>query len=231
LVKKPASKAAATKTLSRKDGVKPVAKKEATQRTPSAAKAISAARAESEASALAVGERLRAVREQSGMSQRELAKRAGVTNATISLIEQESHAPSLASLHRILNAIPISMAEFFALPTSQQNVLFYNKDELVAVTRGAAALSVMGSERRDKKLQLFSERYAPGASTGDEWIVHDGETAALVIQGIVELEVDGMIRRIDSGGGFQLIGKQPYRLKNIGRSDAIVVCACTPPMI
>jgi transcriptional regulator with XRE-family HTH domain len=231
LVKKPASKAAATKTLSKKDGVKPVPKKEAARQTPSAAKAISAAKAESEASALAVGERLRAVREQSGMSQRELAKRAGVTNATISLIEQESHAPSLASLHRILNAIPISMAEFFALPTSQQNVLFYNKDELVAVTRGAAALSVMGSERRDKKLQLFSERYAPGASTGDELIVHDGETAALVIQGIVEVEVDGVTRRIESGGGFQLIGKQPYRLTNIGRSDAIVVCACTPPMI
>ena len=84
-----------------------------------AKKALQAKRSpktESDTSTLAVGARLRSVREQSGMSQRELAKRAGVTNATISLIEQESHAPSLASLHRILNAIPISMAEFFALP-------------------------------------------------------------------------------------------------------------------
>jgi len=231
LVKKPAPKAAVTKSLLKKEGVKPAARKVAAKPTPSTAKALSAAKAESQASALAVGARLRTVREQSGMSQRELAKRAGVTNATISLIEQESHAPSLASLHRILNAIPISMAEFFALPTSQKNVLFYDKGDLVAVTRGAAALSVMGSERRDKKLQLFSERYAPGASTGEELIVHDGETAALVIQGIVEVEVDGVSRRIESGGGFQLIGKQPYRLTNIGRSDAVVVCACTPPMI
>jgi transcriptional regulator with XRE-family HTH domain len=231
LVKKPVPKSAATKMLLKREGVKPVSKKEGGRAASSAAKAISAAKAESQASALAVGARLRNIREQSGMSQRELAKRAGVTNATISLIEQESHAPSLASLHRILNAIPISMAEFFALPTSQRNVLFYTKDELVAVTRGAAALSVMGSERRDKKLQMFSERYAPGASTGEELIVHDGETAALVIQGIVELEVDGTTRRIESGGGFQLIGKQPYRLTNIGRSDAVVVCACTPSRI
>lgn len=186
---------------------------------------------ESLASDLAVGARLRAVREAAGLSQRELAKRAGITNATISHIEQESHAPSLASLHRILNAIPISMADFFALPAVQKNVLFYDEGDLAAVTRGAAELQVLGSERRDKRLQLFFERYAPGAGTGQEMIVHDGETAAVIIDGTVELEVDGNCRRLTTGGGFHLIGKQPYRLRNVGRSTAIVVCACTPPMM
>ena len=42
------------------------------------------------------------------------------------------------------------------------------------------------------------------------------------------LEVNGQRRRISSGGGFQLLGKQPYRLTNVGRQTAIVVCACTP---
>jgi transcriptional regulator with XRE-family HTH domain len=197
----------------------------------STAPKASARKTSGEASALAVGARLRSVREGAGLSQRELAKRAGVTNATISLIEQEKHAPSLASLHRLLNAIPISMADFFALPVVQQNVLFYDKADLATVTRGAAELQVLGSERRDKRLQLFFERYEPGASTGKEMIVHDGETAAVVVEGTVELEVDQVRRRIKAGGGFQLIGKQPYRLTNVGRSVAIVVCACTPPLM
>ena len=185
-------------------------------------------KAENHAVALAVGARLKAVREQAGLSQRELARRAGVTNVTVSLIEQESHAPSLASLHRILTAIPISMAEFFALPVSKQDVLLYDHDDLAVVMRGGADLRVLGAERRDKRLQLFFERYAPGASTGDDAIVHDGETAAVVVQGTVELEVNGQRRRITSGGGFQLLGKQPYRLTNVGRQTAVVVCACTP---
>lgn len=180
---------------------------------------------------LAVGERLRKVREGAGFSQRELAQRAGVTNATVSLIEQQNHAPSLASLHRLLSAIPISIADFFALPTTRQNILFYDKADLTAVTRGAADLQVLGSERRDKKLQLFFERYAPGAGTGEELLSHDGETAAVVVQGLVEIEVGSQRRRIAAGGGFQFIGKQRYRLTNIGPSTAIVVCACTPPMI
>lgn len=198
---------------------------------PSASSKPSAREPGGEASALAVGARLRSVRDGAGLSQRELAKRAGVTNATISLIEQEKHAPSLASLHRLLNAIPISMADFFALPVAQQNVLFYDNADLATVTRGAAELQVLGSERRDKRLQLFFERYAPGSSTGEEMIVHDGETAAVIVEGTVELEVDQVRRRIKAGGGFQLIGKQPYRLTNVGRSVAIVVCACTPPMM
>ncbi|WP_421693692.1 helix-turn-helix domain-containing protein [Aestuariivirga sp.] len=182
------------------------------------------------ASDLAVGARLRAIREAAGLTQRELAKRAGVTNATVSLIEQEAHAPSLASLHRLLSAIPISIADFFALPVSQQNVLFYQAEDLAVVTRGAADLRVLGSERRDKKLQVFIERYQPGASTGDDPIAHDGETAAVVIRGTIEVEVDGRKNVLTTGGGYQLIGRQPYRLRNVGKVIAVVVCACTPAM-
>jgi transcriptional regulator with XRE-family HTH domain len=188
-------------------------------------------RSQVDAKDLALGSRLRTVRTRAGLSQRELAARAGVTNATISMIEQEAHAPSVASLHRILTAIPISMADFFALPTSQRNVLFYDAEDLAVVSRGAVDLRVLGSERRDKKLQLFIERYEPGAGTGSEPIAHDGETAALVIQGVVEIEADGEVRRIAKGGGFQLFGKEPYRLRNVGKTEAIVACACTPAMI
>ncbi len=188
------------------------------------------ARAE-EASELAVGSRLKSVREAAGLSQRELAKRAGVTNATVSMIEQETHAPSLASLHRLLAAIPISLADFFALPASQKNALFYDAEDLAVVSRGAADLRVLGSERREKKLQMFIERYKPGAGTGEDPIVFDGETAVVVVQGTIEVEANGEIRRLTKGGGYQLFGRVPYRLRNIGKIEAIIACACTPPII
>ena len=62
-----------------------------------------------------VGARLRMVRERHGLSQRELARRAGVTNATISLIESDRTNPSVGSLKRVLDGIPMGLAEFFAL--------------------------------------------------------------------------------------------------------------------
>ena len=188
-------------------------------------------RARQEASDLAVGARLRSLREKMGLSQRELAKRAGVTNTTISLIEQEAHAPSLASLHRILSAVSISMADFFALPASQQNAIFNSAADMMVVSRGAADLRVLAPERRDKSLQMFLERYEPGAGTGETPISHEGETAVVVIRGTVEVTVGEETHRIKAGGGYQLIGRQPYTLKNVGNVTAVVACACTPPMI
>jgi transcriptional regulator with XRE-family HTH domain len=188
-------------------------------------------RARQEASDLAVGARLRSLREKMGLSQRELAKRAGVTNTTISLIEQEAHAPSLASLHRILSAVLISMADFFALPASQQNAIFNSAADMMVVSRGAADLRVLAPERRDKSLQMFLERYEPGAGTGETPISHEGETAVVVIRGTVEVTVGEETHRIKAGGGYQLIGRQPYTLKNVGNVTAVVACACTPPMI
>jgi transcriptional regulator with XRE-family HTH domain len=188
-------------------------------------------RSRQEASDLAVGARLKALREKLGLSQRELAKRAGVTNTTISLIEQEAHAPSLASLHRILSAVSISMADFFALPASQQNVIFNTASDMMVVSRGAADLRVLAPERRDKTLQMFLERYEPGAGTGDTPISHEGETAAVVVHGTIEVTADDETRRITAGGGYHIIGRQPYSLKNVGNVTAVVACACTPPMI
>lgn len=188
-------------------------------------------RAKSDATDLAVGARLKVVREQAGFSQRELAKRAGVTNSTVSLIEADSHAPSLASLHRILTAIPISIADFFALPVSKQNVMVYEAQDMAVVSRGKVDMRVLGGERRDKKLQMFVEHYSPGTDTGKVAIKHDGETAACILEGTVELQTEEGVSRIEAGGGFQIFGAQPYRLKNVGKTVAVVACAVTPPMI
>ncbi len=45
-----------------------------------------------------VGVRLKSVRRSAGLSQRELASRAGVTNGLISLIEQNRTSPSVSTL-------------------------------------------------------------------------------------------------------------------------------------
>ena len=89
-----------------------------------------------------VGSRLRLVREKQGLSQRELARRAGVTNGTISLIEQNKNSPSVASLRKVLQGIPMSLAEFFSgddLPASSQQ--FFRAKELVEIGRSGVSFS------------------------------------------------------------------------------------------
>ncbi|WP_446699262.1 helix-turn-helix transcriptional regulator [Agrobacterium cavarae] len=56
-----------------------------------------------------IGNRLRHLRSMHKLSQRELARRAGVTNSTISLIESNSANPSVGALKRILDGIPFRL--------------------------------------------------------------------------------------------------------------------------
>src|ERR1041384_3598619 len=80
-----------------------------------------------------IGGRLRHLRMLHGLSQRALAKRAGVTNSTISLIESNGTNPSVGALKRILDGIPVGLAEFFALEPETRRKIFYRAEELTEV--------------------------------------------------------------------------------------------------
>ena len=183
-------------------------------------------------SAVDIGDRLRKIREERGLSQRELAARAGLTNGTISLIEKNRTSPSVASLKSLLDAIPISMADFFAtLEELNGPKVFYRADELTEVAPardGQVSLRQLGNAR-DHSLQVLHETYPPGADTGPELLSHQGEEAGIVVRGEIELTVDGAVQRLRKGDGYLFDSRLPHRFRNIGDKVCEIVSACTPP--
>ncbi|MBB3189736.1 transcriptional regulator with XRE-family HTH domain [Halomonas cerina] len=92
------------------------------------------------------GARLRALRNLKGISQRELAKRCGVTHSSLSLIEQGKVSPSVSSLKKILDAITMSVGDFFAMDLESRNRVFYAADELADVDTGREMIAHQGEE-------------------------------------------------------------------------------------
>src|SRR5690242_611436 len=80
--------------------------------------------------ALDIGTRLRHHRHQKGLSQRALARLAGVTNGLISQIEQNSISPSIASLKKILDVLSLSLADFFTGEETSAPDYFYERKRL-----------------------------------------------------------------------------------------------------
>src|SRR5665213_4307435 len=122
-----------------------------------------------------VGAKLRSVRVAFGLSQRALARRAGVTNGLISLIEQNRVSPSVSSLKKVLDGVPMSLAEFFTLDLGAAPQTFFPVDELVELGSAEVSLRLVAAQRPGRQLTILHERYAAGAGTGDEMIVHRGE--------------------------------------------------------
>lgn len=186
-----------------------------------------------------VGARLRAVRIAKGLSQRRLAARAGVPHGQISMIEGNHSSPSVASLRRILSALPMSMAEFFepdgGSPAVSQVV--FPASELVDLSaRLSPALGARLSLRqvgdaRQHNLQILHETYAPGADTGEALLEHECAEGGVVTAGEIELTVGGRIYVLRTGDAFLFDGRQPHRVRNRTDAPATIVSACTPPYL
>lgn len=168
------------------------------------------------------------LRERHGLSQRELAKRAGVTNGSVSLIEQNEVSPSVASLKKILSGFPMSLAEFFALQIKPQPQVFYQADELTELAGGPISLRQVGA-LGGRNLQVLHERYEPGADTGQTMLTHAGEEAGVVVSGQIEITVGSQRRVLKTGEAYYFESLIPHRFRNVGRQPCELVSVCTPP--
>ena len=178
-----------------------------------------------------IGERLKSLRSQSGLSQRGLAKKAGVTNSTISLIEQNRVSPSIASLKKVLDGLPISLADFFTPdvePNSGQ--VFFVPEEQPDLGSKGIRYYLVGSSLPQRQLTFMHEFYLPGSDTGEEMFSHEGEESGVVIQGNIEVSIEGETRILGPGEAYYFDCRKPHRFRNIGDEVCELVTASTPPV-
>lgn len=180
---------------------------------------------------LEIGKQLRAVRTAFGLSQRELAKRAGVTNGMVSLIEQDRVSPSVGSLQKILAAFPMTMAEFFTRDLDSEECVVYRADELPNVGTADIRYGLVAAPRHERKMSILSEVYEPDTDTGEDLLTHSGEEGGVVIEGELELTVGGKSWVLGPGDAYYFDSRLPHRFRNTGKRPAKVVSANTPPTI
>jgi transcriptional regulator with XRE-family HTH domain len=178
-----------------------------------------------------VGKQLRAVRTAFGLSQRELAKRAGVTNGMISLIEQDRVSPSIGSLQKILSAFPMTMAEFFTRDMEGRENVVFRADELPDVGTGDIQYRLVAAARHDRKMSILSETYEPDTDTGEDMLTHSGEEGGVVVEGELEVTVAGKTWVLGPGDAYYFDSRLPHRFRNTGKVPTRIVSANTPPTI
>lgn len=176
-----------------------------------------------------VGAQLKAVRTLHGLSQRELAKRSGVTNGLISLIEQNRVSPSVSSLRKVLDGIPMTLAEFFTMEQVEEPEVFFQKDALTDLGSGEVSLRLVAARRANRSMAILHERYVPGADTGEDMLSHRGEEGGIVCQGQIEITIGSQSRILGPGDAYYFASSTPHRFRNIGTQVCEIVSACTPP--
>ncbi|MCB1282368.1 MAG: cupin domain-containing protein [Salinibacterium sp.] len=187
-----------------------------------------------------VGGRLRELRMEQGLSQRQLAEAARVPHGQISMIETNRSSPSVASLRKILGGLGIGMVEFFEPDYQESSDIAFTPAQFRDLTsrlfsgrdgaQGTITLRQVG-DARQHNLQILHETYEPGADTGADMLEHVASEGGIVVSGEIELTVGGRTRILKAGDAFLFHSQQPHRFRNVGDRVATVISACTPPYL
>ena len=173
-----------------------------------------------------IGVRLKLIRERNGLSQRELAKRAGITNSNISMIEQGLVSPSVNSLAKVLSGIPMTLAQFFACDQVDVGQVVYPAATLEAdqvQLPNGVVIQYLATEKTQRKISMRRHLYAAGADTGSEPLRHKAEASGWVVSGQIELTAGMQVHELQEGDAFYLAAHQPYRIRNRKETAAVIV--------
>lgn len=185
-----------------------------------------------------VGDRLRQLRTEAGLSQRALADAADVPHGLISMVETNRSSPSIASLRKILGGLGLTMLDYFAPEAPCRKQVFFSAPELQDLTSllhgnqgfEKIALKQVG-DAKAHGLQIMHERYEPGADTGDTMLQHAANEGGVVIAGEIEVTVGDDVKVLKTGDAYLFDSRAPHRFRNNSNQPAEVISACTPPYL
>jgi transcriptional regulator with XRE-family HTH domain len=176
-----------------------------------------------------VGIRLRALRTRHHLSQRQLARRTGVANASISQIEAGKLNPTVSLLKKVLDGIPVSLADFFSDAADAADRVFFRAAELKEIADGGVSYRQVGGNLSERAIQLLHERYEPGAGTGRHALRHEGEECGLILSGRLRVTVGEATELLGPGDAYYFMSSRPHTFHNPGSEPCELVTACTPP--
>jgi transcriptional regulator with XRE-family HTH domain len=174
---------------------------------------------------LVIGARVKALRESSGLSLRELAERSGVSAPMLSQVERGETSPTLTVAARVAAGLELRLSQLLRL------------DEAGAVTvvrasgrrRGGNArrghrFEILTSSQPGQRAELSRHTLAPGASPGgaDDPPIHEpgSRETALVERGPVVLVCDGQRYELEQGDCVTFDADLPHHFENANDAEA-----------
>jgi transcriptional regulator with XRE-family HTH domain/KaiC/GvpD/RAD55 family RecA-like ATPase len=176
-----------------------------------------------------LGARIRAVRKQQGLSQKELATRTGVTPSSISQVEKNLTYPSLPALFRMAESLSVEVGSFFAGAAILEDTCVFRSNEGVGVSfetlpKGAVdGVRLLPPGFTDAGVEPYLIKIFPGRKLARHFFSHKGEEMGYVLTGSLTVQVRGHQCRAEAGDLVYLKNDTPEQWENTGEETAEIV--------
>jgi transcriptional regulator with XRE-family HTH domain len=176
-----------------------------------------------------IGDRLREERVKAGISQRELARRLGLSASLISQLESGQSRPSVGTLYLIVTELGVSLDDVIrgddppetvgegdVVPSDGSPVVHPRERPAIDLDSGVR-WEELAAHREDGIDFLEAIYEVGGASTGDRSLIrHDGREYGYVISGRLGVQIGFQQHELDPGDSIAFDSTTPHRLFNMG---------------
>jgi len=176
--------------------------------------------ADREAALVNVGKLLKLLREERGISIRELSRISGLSANALSMIERGRTSPSVSTLYRLTDALQVPVTALFRQEQAREPIVFRSMATRSNVPFTLGVWEGLGGESFTGRMQPFMLTLESGAESGKEKIVHTGSEFVMCLRGKLEYEVEGKIFTLEAGDSLLFAARLTHQWCKPGTSVA-----------
>lgn len=174
-----------------------------------------------------VGDRLRKIRMQMGLSIRALAEKSGLNVNTLSLIENGHTSPSVSTLQQLAQSLQVSISTFFETNDGKKKVVFQKNGTRPHAAFSHGLMEDLGAGMPHFGAEPLIVTLHPNASSGKTPIVHTGREFMYCIDGQISYTIDTENYVLEPGDSLLFEAYLPHQWGNLGTVPAralLVLC-------
>lgn len=175
-----------------------------------------------------VGKRLKALRNESGLSIRGLAAKSGLAVNTLSLIENEKTSPSVSTLQQLAAALKVPVTAFFKPDTEQKFVVFTPLNERPRTEIENARLEDLGTGLATRAVQPLVVTLKKGGGSGRSSIVHTGHEFVYCLKGRILYVIEEQSYLLNPGDSLLFESHLPHRWENVDMEESQLLLILYP---
>lgn len=173
-----------------------------------------------------IGERIKQYRVLKGLTQEELADRTELSKGFISQVERDLTSPSIATLMDILQALGITVSEFFN--EEQEPQIVFGREDFFEKTDADLHNTIqwiIPNAQKNEMEPILLKLEAGGSTYPDN--PHEGEEFGYVLSGSVVITLGNKTYRAKKGESFYFKSDKTHALSS--RTGASVLWVSVPP--
>jgi len=152
----------------------------------------------------------------------DLSRAAGVSKSMLSDIERDKANPTIAVAWRLTNALGISLDQLFASPRTPETISVVGPHDIPTLDGHEAKyqLRVWGPIELAGRFEWYELTLKVGGALISNPHEPGTREHLTVLQGAVEVEVNGTVRRLRSTETARYAADVPHAIRNAGKTDA-----------